>query len=115
MTAVEPGTRSIAPRSLEVGDLVSFDGLRQTRTGLIFRGVVEGRIVAVWPTLGRLARWTSSVEIEVRDEAGRVDRFLLRRRDRVTLRARAGQVSEPGLDGAVHAGEEPGSRGDAER
>jgi hypothetical protein len=80
------GFQRAAFQDINVGDVVWYEALHQSRSGMIHRTPVEGRILAIWPTVSRLLRRTSSVTLELEVEDGRRQRLLMSRRDVVYVK-----------------------------
>ena len=80
------GFQRAAFQDISVGDVVWYEALHQSRTGMIHRAPVQGRILAIWPTVSRLLRRTSAVTLEMEVEDGRQQRLLMSRRDMVYVK-----------------------------
>ena len=80
------GFQRAAFQDISVGDVVWYEALHQSRTGMIHRAPVQGRILAIWPTVSRLLRRTSAVTLEMEVEDGRQQRLLMSRRDAVYVK-----------------------------
>jgi hypothetical protein len=80
------GFQRAAFRDISIGDVVWYEALHQSRTGMIHRAPVEGRIIAIWPTVSRLLRSTSAVTLELEVEGGPQQRVLMGRRDVVYVK-----------------------------
>ena len=83
------GFQRAAFQDIRVGDVVWYEALHQSRTGMIHRAPVQGRIISIWPTVSRLLRRTSAVTLEMEVEDGRQRRLLISRRDVVYVKLAA--------------------------
>jgi hypothetical protein len=88
------GFQRAAFQDISVGDVVWYEALHQSRTGMIHRAPVQGRIISIWPTVSRLLRRTSAVTLEMEVDDGRQRRLLMSRRDVVYVKlASASEVA----------------------